>query len=158
MAPRKPPKQPESDGQELYIKYAHAFIICRDEVMAARAIGVPEKDVNGFLQMVALHAEAQRIISEEIIFTPDFKSPEKLTDAVLRQLWREARGSATATGAAARVAALRAIADIGGITNPDEGKATANTGGMLFVPVMKMEAWEKQCEKAQAALRAQVHE
>lgn len=158
MAPRKPKAPQQDDGQELYIRWAHAWIICRDGLAAARAIGIPETQVSDFLKMAEYSAEAQRIISEDIVYTPDFKSPDALRDAVMKQLWREARNSTAVSGASARVAALRAIADIGGIENPEEGKALANSGGMLFVPVMKMDQWEKACEKHQAALKAEVHD
>ena len=158
MAPRKPPKQDQADAEEIYIRWAKCYTICGDEIKAARAINIDESAIEGFLAMARFSVAAQRIIAEDAASVPDFNKPESLREAVLTQLWKEAKAPATATGASARVSALKAISDIAGITNPEEATKGTVHGGLLMVPVMKMDAWEKQCEKAQAALRSQVHD
>lgn len=160
MAPRKnTPKKPTFDpGDDLYVRWAKLLAVCEDETAAAIAVGIHELNVPEFLRQAAIHPEAQRIRAETLAFIPDFNDAKSVRDAVLNQLWREAKSGNAATSAAARVSALRAISDITGISNPEDSPKGSQQGGMLFIPVMKMEQWEKACEKAQAALRAKAHE
>lgn len=146
-------KSARAEAEEKYILYARAFILCRHDKTAALGVGIPPENVDEFLEQVKYSESAQKIIIGDAVDVPDFKNPDSVREAVLTQLWREAK-SASASAAPARVSALKAIAEIAAISNPEEGKSIANKGGMVFVPVMTMDDWEKKCVKAQQALKA----
>lgn len=151
-------KTAREQAEEIFIKYAHAYLLVRDHRAAAIGVGVDPARVEEFLDTAKSCVTAQKIILEDATFIPDFKQPDKVREAILQQLWREARSNHSATGAGARVSALKAIGEISGLVDP-EGASKANTaGGMLMVPVMSMEQWEKACVKAQQTLRAANHD
>lgn len=151
-------KTARQHAEEIYVKYARAYLLCRDKRVAAIGIGVDPLQVDSFIEQAEYCAEAVKIITEDATFIPDFSSPDAVREAILQQLWREARSNQIATGAGARVSALKAIGEISGLADPDGAGKVLATGGLLMVPVTKMEDWEKQCTKAQQALRAAAHE
>lgn len=151
-------KTAREEAEAIYIKYAEAFLLCRHDKTAALGIGIAPEQVDEFLEAVKYSPAAVKILTEDATFIPDFKSPDKVKEAILQQLWREARSNSSSTGAAARVSALKAIGEISGLSDSGDNGKTVINGGLLMVPVMKLEDWEKQCAKAQRALRATSHE
>lgn len=146
-------KSAREAAEEKYVLYARAFILCRHEKTAALGVGIPPENVDEFLEQVKYSDAAMKIIIGDAVDIPDFKNPDAVREAVLKQLWREAKTSGASAGAS-RVSALKAIAEIAALSDPEDAKSIANKGGMLFVPVMSMDDWEKKCIKAQQTLRA----
>lgn len=142
------------DLEDIYIRYAHRYIMVGNPAQAALDVGVPKDSVKEFLNIAASHPEVLGLIAEADAEVPDFTNPEAMKRYILKQLLKEANFKGAGAQAAARIAALKAIAELTGIEPPK--KIDVNNlgqGGMMMVPVMDATLWEQSAESMQQQLK-----
>lgn len=139
---------------DIYVKYAARYLMVGNPAQAAVDVGVPKDAVKEFLQIAATHPEVVQMIAEAENEVPDFSDADAMKRYILKSLLKEANYKGPGAQAAARIAALKAIAELTGIEPPK--KIDVNNvghGGMMMVPVMDATLWEQSAESMQQQLK-----
>lgn len=142
-----------TDPDQVYADYAEQFILTGDRHAAALAAGVETDQVDVFLEHAKHHPIVVRMLALEETSVPNFADEEETRNSILKRLWRESNYRGAGSSAAARIAALKSVAEITGVEAPKKVDVTNNSGGMLLVPVMDVSAWEAEAERSQTALK-----
>ena len=148
----------DNEIDEIYRKFATEFVNSGNEKSAALAAGVEPAAVIDFLKRAYDHPEVIRILAEDETSVPDFNNADEVKRHVLKSLWREARFRGPGAQPAARISALKALAELTGIEPAKKIDLDASRGGMMLVPVMDAALWEESCEKMQRNLKAAARE
>lgn len=144
---------------DIYIKYAARYLMVGNPAQAAVDVGVPKDSVKEFLQIAATHPEVVQMIEEAENEVPDFNDASAMKRFILKQLLKESQYKGPGAQAAARIAALKAIAELTGIEPPKKIDVnTASRGGMMMVPLMDAAMWETSAEKMQDELKKAARE
>ena len=103
---------------------------------------------------------AKQIETLKVAFVPS-REPQEIITATepLKQLLKEANFKGPGAQAAARIAALKAIAELTGIEPPKKIDVNSTgQGGMMMVPLMDAAMWEASAEKMQDELKKAARE
>lgn len=139
---------------DIYVKYAARYLLVGNPAQAAVDVGVPKDSVKEFLQIAATHPEVVQMIAEAENEVPDFSDSEAMKRYILKCLLKEANYKGPGAQAAARIAALKAIAELTGIEPPKKiDLNSTGQGGMMLLPVMDASMWEQSAEAMQEKLK-----
>lgn len=144
---------------DIYAKYAARYLLVGNPAQAAADVGVPKDSVKEFLQVAATHPVVLDMIAEAENEVPDFSDATAMKKFILKQLLRESQYKGPGAQAAARIAALKAIAELTGIEPPKKIDLTGGgNGGMMMIPLMDAAMWEQSAEKMQDDLKKAARE
>lgn len=139
---------------DIYVKYAARYLLVGNPAQAAVDVGVPKDSVKEFLAIAATHPEVVGMIAEAENEIPDFSDADAMKKFILKQLLKESQYKGPGAQAAARIAALKAMAELTGIEPPKKiDLNSTGQGGMMMVPVMDAAMWEQSAEKMQEQLK-----
>lgn len=147
------------DLDNIYIKYAERYLLIGNTRQAALDVGVPADSVNEFIQNTTKHPEVLRILAEAELEMPNFEDQTSVKKYILKQLMKEANFKGAGAQQSARIAALKAIAELTGIEPPKKVEVNSGMqGGMMMVPLMDAAMWETSAEKMQDKLKKEARE
>lgn len=147
------------DLDNIYIKYAERYLLIGNTRQAALDVGVPADSVNEFIQNTTKHPEVLRILAEAELEMPNFEDQTSVKKYILKQLMKEANFKGAGAQQSARIAALKAIAELTGIEPPKKVEVNSGMqGGMMMVPLMDAAMWETSAEKMQDELKKAARE
>lgn len=147
------------DLDNIYIKYAERYLLIGNTRQAALDVGVPADSVNEFIQNTTKHPEVLRILAEAELEMPNFEDQVSVKKYILKQLMKEANFKGAGAQQSARIAALKAIAELTGIEPPKKVEVNSGMqGGMMMVPLMDAAMWETSAEKMQDELKKAARE
>lgn len=147
------------DLDNIYIKYAERYLLIGNTRQAALDVGVPADSVNEFIQNTTKHPEVLRILAEAELEMPNFEDQTSVKKYILKQLMKEANFKGAGAQQSARIAALKAIAELTGIEPPKKVEVNSGMqGGMMMVPLMDAAMWETSAEKMQDKLKKAARE
>lgn len=139
---------------DIYTKYAARYILIGNPAQAAIDVGVPKDTVKEFLAVAATHPDVIGMIAEAENEIPDFSDADAVKKFILKQLLKESQYKGPGAQAAARISALKAIAELTGIEPPKKiDLNSVGQGGMMMVPVMDAALWEQSAEAMQDQLK-----
>lgn len=142
------------DVQEVYTRYAQAFIRTGNAKLAARVAGVDPELIDEFVEKAEKNLDVQQMISDDATSVPDFDDVEETKKWVLERLAREASYKGPGSNQNARITALDKIAGLTNIQPAKKVDINSGKGGLLLVPVTSVEDWEKEAKDSQEKLLA----
>lgn len=151
-------QDPNDNIEKKYIDYANRLVLCGNEEGAAAFVGIAPINIQTFIMSARVNRDVLQIIAEDETSVPDFTNKEDVKRHVLSSLWKESKKVGAGTQQAARIAALRAIGDLTGIEPPKQVSVDHTNGGVLAVPCMDINDWEKQSENTQKLLKETVRD
>lgn len=147
--------------EDVYVKYAKRLVLVGNPLQAAIDVGVPADTAKEFLAIASTHPEVLRIVAEDEIAGADidFSNAEQVKKYILAQLMKEANYRGPGANAAARISALKELANLTGIEPPKKIDVNnVGQGGMMMVPLMDASLWETSAEAMQAELKKAARE
>lgn len=147
------------DTDQIYAQFAERLVAIGNEKLAAQEVGVPIDSINEFLGIAKNHPDVQRIVAEDKQFVPDYEDSTSVKKYILKQLHKESQYKGPGAQAAARISALKAMAELTGVEPAKKIDVNnRNSGGLMMVPVMDAAQWEISAEESQDELKKKARE
>lgn len=143
-----------TDIEHVYVTYAQTLLHTGNEQYAALAAGVDTEQVDEFISAAKRHPVVLETLATDASAIPDFEDQQDIKKFVLARLWRESNYKGKGCSHTGRIAALCKLADLTGIVPPKSGGSgdLGTEGGLLLVPVIDPNDWEKQAMESQRKL------